>query len=126
MRYPQPDGRGIVPRKWPAAKDGPDIYLAEVILKKMIQFGWPCSYTLGPRKRGSGVVILWRSEVCEETPEFLAALETAVQTVALSLRVKVECDGLACWLVGPHWLKLRRSSGGVAVQIKAGLMPPPF
>lgn len=105
--YPQPDGRGIIARKWSVLKiNGPLVLVCEKVLKKLIQHGWPASYSLVKTNRLYPTVAIWSNDL-GETPEFLLALERAIFIVARSFRVTVSLDFLSLSLVGEWVVKIR-------------------
>jgi len=113
-KYPQADGRGIVPRKWSVSKEyGPLVLIAERIQKKLIQHGWPVSYTVHPTNRLFPVVCDWINEL-GETPEFLAALQRATEITAREFRVTVQLRGSCLTLTGEWVVRFRYAGGKVA------------
>lgn len=102
-KFPQPDGRGIVPRKWSTLKEcGPLVLLCERILKKMIQFGWPSRYETEATNRLFPTVARWFHLDGVDTPEFRKALAYAVEIVSASARVLVAFDGDRLSLCGEY------------------------
>lgn len=110
-KYPQPDGRGIIPRKWSVLKiNGPLVLVCEKVLKKLIQHGWPACYTLRRTNRLLPTNADWSNEL-GETPEFLAALERAIEIVSRSFRVTVSLSGCSLSLIGEWVVRLRIVDG---------------
>lgn len=106
VQFPQPDGRGVVKRKWAVAKDaGPLVFFAERLVKRMISFGWPLRYAipdhnyLWPR-----LVIL---EPASDTPEFRQALVVHLAAIEIDCAWSGLVSGLELRLVGDPVLKLR-------------------
>lgn len=121
-KFPQPDGRGIVPRKWSVVKDcGPLVLVCEKVLKKLIQHGWPAFYQVQPTNRLHPVAVLWFNEL-GETVEFLDALERAITIVAGGYRVTVHLTANRVTLVGEWVVRLRIVGGRTAA---ASIHPAP-
>lgn len=131
VAYVQPDGRGIVARKWSVDKGaGPVVLVAERIAKKLIQHGWPVELERLRPTRGQGQRVRLRLLTGPETPEFLAALECAVQIESHYWPADVRAEGSCVWLQGPHHMVVRLYfSGGKAMKVarvKRGPLPCPF
>lgn len=121
-QYPQPDGRGIIPRKWAVLKlGGPLVLVCEKVLKKLIQHGWPASYEVQASNRIFGTVAVWSNEL-GETPEFLLALERAIFIVAHSFRVPFSLRGTSLSLVGEWVVRHRYAQGRI---VAASIHPAP-
>lgn len=121
-KFPQPDGRGIVPRKWSVSKEyGPLVLVCERVLKKLIQHGWPASYEIAPTNRLQPTLAIWFNEL-GETPEFLQALDRAISIVAGAFRVTVSLSGTHLTLIGEWIVRLRYARGKIAA---ASIHPAP-
>jgi len=92
---------------------GPLVLLCEKVLKKLIQHGWPASYTVKASNRLFPTVAVWSNEL-GETPEFLLALSRAIEIVAAGFRVSFLLDGVSLSLVGEWVVRLRYAGGKVA------------
>lgn len=111
-KYPQADGRGIVPRKWSALKTGgPLIHFAELVLKRLIQHGWPADYK-SLWNEGESRLVRFDNEL-GVTPEFEEALLRACQIVARRCRCLFSLAGTVLELSGWWWLKLRYANGKI-------------
>jgi len=111
--YPQPDGRGILPRKWSVDKlNGPLIYLAEIVLKRLIQHGFPAEYSILPFNSLHPNRVEFRNGL-GETEEFLTCLVRCVGFVFGASRVKWTLVGSVLSLDGHYVLRLRHALGRV-------------
>jgi len=123
-KFPQPDGRGIVPRKWPVEKrHGPLVLLCELVLKKLIQHGWPAVYVCDPTNRLYPLRAVFSNEG-GETPEFLAALQMACDICGRKLRVRFVLEGVALVLDG-EWVVRLRYHGDPHKPVAASIHPAP-
>lgn len=110
-KYPQSDGRGIVPRKWSVDKThGPLVVICEMVLKRLIQHGWPSDYLV------SGGAALF-SNALGSTNSFFQALADAVYIVSDRMRVRVVLDGLTLALVGHWYCEFRFGGAGKIVAV---------
>jgi len=122
-KYPQPDGRGIIPRKWSVDKvHGPLVLLCERILKKLIQHGWPASYRCVATNRLHPTVAIWSNEL-GDTPDFLAALDRAVFIVCRSFGVTFDLVASRFELLGDWVVKVRLGPEGRIAS--ASIVPAP-
>lgn len=119
-KYPQPDGRAIVRRKWSALKTGgPLIFFAERVLKKLIQHGYPASYVARATNAVFAEVVEFDNEV-GLTPSFLICLADCCAVVARALRVACDLQGTVLRLVGAWRLEVK----GTAVAFRPASEPP--
>lgn len=128
-KFPQPDGRGILPRKWSADKlGGPLRYFAELVLKRLIQHGFPASYRM-LSNGGVPTVVRFENEL-GETDAFLQALSDALEIVARRCRCYFEAVGTLVRLAGEWRLDLRfamsESGKPVVVGAKFVCIAPPI
>jgi len=131
VRYVQPDGRGIVARKWSVDKgQGPLGFVGERLCKRLIQHGWPCSWQWVRAGRAEGQAIRLILETGPATPGFLRAVQDCVGVECCHWRARIVAQGEVVRLDGPHWLKLRRAYAngkvGIVASLKRGPMAPPF
>lgn len=94
-KYPQADGRGVLPRKWSADKlGGPLLYFAELVLKRLIQQGFPASYR--PLSNSDDPQFVVFENELGETALFMRALTDALVIVGRRVRCLFWRDG--CWV----------------------------
>lgn len=104
-KFPQADGRGILPRKWSADKfGGPLLYFSELVLKRLIQQGFPASYRAMSNGRDPRFV-LFENEF-GETSLFMRALIDSIEIIARRVRCVVCRDGCMLSLSGEWRLDL--------------------
>lgn len=105
-KFPQPDGRGILPRKWSTLKTGgPLIYFAEKVLKWVIQHGYPALYEPEKTNRLFPVAVNFSNEL-GETVGFLQCLQDACEIAARALRVTFSLVGCRLTLAGDWEMRL--------------------
>lgn len=112
VTFPQPDGRGVIPRKWTVASDaGASVFVAERLQKRLIAAGWPVDYRLTPQSGWNGQRIRFVLRLGPASAGLVSAVADLAEIEARRWHATIACDGACCWLVGPHWLdvKLRRS-----------------
>ena len=94
-KFQQADGRALVPRKWSVDKfSGPLVFVAETILKRLIQHGWAASYRKLANDDQEALLVRFENEG-GNTPEFLRACDLIAEIVNRRLGVAMEMtDGL--------------------------------
>lgn len=104
-KFPQADGRGILPRKWSADKlGGPLLYFAELVLKRLIQQGFPASYR--PLSNSAEPRFVVFENELGATSLFMRALIDAIEIIARRVRCVVCRDGCTVSLSGDWRLDL--------------------
>lgn len=92
--------RGVVKRKWAVSRDdGPTVFFAEQVQKKLIAHYWPCTYDWYP---GTGTVVFRPVKGRTFSGGFLDAFRLALRVVAGPQKVQYRTVDFSFRLVGEY------------------------